>query len=102
MKNEISSAARKIARLHNDRLNVGFGGNGFIIIGRDGTGGAWYRDNSYFPSGIGDNIKVSIGRERMTGADAQVLLDNTSSENDMPIRPAQTCLCEKGEWGKQK
>ena len=79
MKTEITSAARKIAKLHNDRVRNGFSGNGYIVVGRDGTGGAWYSDNSYHENGIGDNIKVSIQRERMTWAVAQMLLDNIDS-----------------------
>lgn len=73
MTTQITWAARKIAKLHNDRLKAGFGGNGFIVVGTDGTGGAWYSDNSR--PALGDAIKVNIRWERMTAAQAQEMLD---------------------------
>jgi hypothetical protein len=71
---EITTAARRIAREHNQRLAGGFAGNGKLVFGKDGTGGAWYSDNSY---GFGDDvIVVSMRRSKMTGAEAQEILEN--------------------------
>ena len=70
----ITTAARRIAREHNQRLANGFAGNGKLVFGGDGTGGAWYSDNSY---GFGDDVVVvSMRRSKMTGAEAQEILDN--------------------------
>ena len=68
MTTQITTAARKIAKLHNNRVKTGFGGNGFIVVGADGSGGAWYSDNSR--PALGDAIKVYIRWERMTAAQA--------------------------------
>lgn len=73
MKTEITTPARKIAKTHNARLAAGFAGNGFLVFGKDGSGGAWYSDNSW--PGIGaEEIKISMRWERMTGAQAQEAL----------------------------
>ena len=70
----ITTAARRIAREHNQRLANGFAGNGKLVFGQDGTGGAWYSDNSY---GFGDDaVVVSMRWSKMTGAEAQEILDN--------------------------
>jgi hypothetical protein len=80
MKNttEITAAARKIARTHNSRIRTGFAGNGQLVFGRDGSGGAWYSSNSY---GFGaDVIVVSMRQSKMSLADAQEILDNSGNE----------------------
>jgi hypothetical protein len=74
MTTEITTAARRIAREHNARRRAGFSGNGFLIFGRDGSGGAWYSDNSR-PALDDSVIKISVGWEKMTTAEAQVALD---------------------------
>jgi len=71
----VTTAARRIAREHNARLRKGFAGNGFLVFGRDGSGGAWYSDNSR-PAMVPENIKINMSWERMTAADAQTALDN--------------------------
>ena len=70
---EITTAARKIAREHNKHLAGGFAGNGKLVFGLDGTGGAWYSDSSY---GFGDDVVVNMRRSKMTGAEAQEILDH--------------------------
>jgi len=47
----------------------------FLVFGRDGSGGAWYSDNSR-PAMVPENIKINMSWERMTAADAQTALDN--------------------------
>lgn len=71
---EITSAARKIAKEHNRRIQTGFGGNGFLVFGTDGSGGAWYSDNSRPAIGARE-IKISMRWEKMTGAQAQEALE---------------------------
>lgn len=74
MKTEITTAARKIAREHNARISKGFAGNGKLVFGRDGSGGAWYSDNSY---GFGDDvIVVHMQHGIMSQAHAQEIIDN--------------------------
>ena len=73
MNSEITTAARKIAREHNKHLTGGFTGNGKLVFGLDGTGGEWYSENSY---GFGDDVVViNMRRSKMTGAEAQEILD---------------------------
>ena len=74
MKTEITPAARRIARQHNARRRAGFSGNGFLIFGRDGSGGAWYSENSC-PTLDDSVIKIRVGWEKMTAAGAQMALD---------------------------
>lgn len=75
---EITTAARRIARAHNRHLDGGFAGNGKLVFGEDGTGGAWYSDGSY---GFGDDVVVlSMGWSKMTGAEAQQILDYAESD----------------------
>jgi hypothetical protein len=75
MKTEITTAARRITKLHNDWIRSGFAGNGFLVCGRDGTGGAWYSDQSY-PE-IGDqNVKVVLRQGKISSSGAQEILDN--------------------------
>ena len=70
---EITTAARRIAREHNNHIRGGFAGNGKLVFGPDGTGGAWYSDDTY---GFGEDvICVSMRRSKMTGAEAQEILD---------------------------
>jgi hypothetical protein len=70
---EITTAARRISRKHNARIRSGFTGNGKLVFGADGTGGAWYSDSSY---GFGaDHIVVSMRQRTMTAAEAQEMLD---------------------------
>ena len=76
-KTTVTAAARKIAKLHNDRIKAGFAGNGFLLVSEDGSGGAWYSDNSR--PNLSGAIKVNIGRERMTGSEAQELLDGETN-----------------------
>jgi hypothetical protein len=74
MTTSITTAARRIARLHNDHVRKGFAGNGKLVFGHDGTGGAWYSDDAY---GFGDDVVVvPIRRETMTTAQAQEILDD--------------------------
>lgn len=71
----VTTAARRLARLHNDRVRGGFGGNGFILVARDGSGGAWYSDNAR--PAMGGNVRVNIRWQRITAAEAQEILDQT-------------------------
>lgn len=75
MKTEITTAARRIAKLHNARIRAGFAGNGFIICGRDGTGGAWYSDRSYPEIGE-QNVKVVLRQGTISASGAQEILEN--------------------------
>lgn len=73
MTTQITTAARKIAREHNKRVNNGFAGNGKLVFGLDGSGGAWYSDSSYgFDA---DVIVVSMRHGKMSGEQAQEILD---------------------------
>jgi hypothetical protein len=70
---EITTAARKMAKEHNKRIARGFAGNGKLVFGVDGSGGAWYSDNSY---GFGsDTIVLSMRHGRITAADCQQAID---------------------------
>lgn len=70
---EITAAARKIAKTHNARIRAGFAGNGKLVFGLDGSGGAWYSDNSY---GFGDDVLVvNMRHGNMSQASAQAILD---------------------------
>jgi len=76
MTTEITTAARRIAKTHNARIRTGFAGNGKLVFGRDGSGGAWYSDNSY---GFGEDvIVVSMRHGTMSAATAQEILDNAN------------------------
>ena len=74
MTTEITTAARRIAKYHNARIRSGFAGNGFIVYGRDGTGGAWYSDNSR-PTVGEQNVKVVLRAGKISTSDAQEILD---------------------------
>ena len=74
MKTEITTAARRIAKLHNAR-QASSPGSGFIVCGTDGSGGYWYSGNSR-PRLASDEIAVQIRWERMTSTKAQEILDN--------------------------
>lgn len=74
MKTETTTAARRIARLHNAQM-ASAPGSGFIVCGTDGSGGAWYSGNAR-PSLGSDEIAVRIKWERMTSVEAQEILDN--------------------------
>ena len=78
---EITAAGRRIARAHNQRLAGGLAGNGKLVFNRDGTGGAWYSDSS---NGFGDEdiVVVSMRRAKMTGAEAQEILDRADWERE--------------------
>lgn len=69
-----TSAARRIATIHNKRLRHGFAGNGFLVFDQKGEGGAWYTDNSR-PALADDEIKISMRWSKMTLAEAQEILD---------------------------
>ena len=70
MDNTITTAARRIARVHN--ANRGMGGQ--LVFERDGSGGAWY-SNSTYGLMAPDNIVVSIGTNLLSWAQAQEMLD---------------------------
>lgn len=71
---EITTAARKIARTHNARIRTGFAGNGKLVFGRDGSGGAWYSDSSY---GFGEDVVVvNMRHGKISEAIAQEILDS--------------------------
>lgn len=75
-KSEITTAARRIARKHNAHVRKGFAGNGKLVFGRDGSGGAWYSENSY---GFGaDDIVVPLRWTAIDAAAAQEILDNAA------------------------
>jgi hypothetical protein len=72
----ITTAARKIAKAHNSHVRKGFAGNGKLVFGRDGSGGAWYSDNSY---GFDENLViVSLRHGTISAATAQEILDNSA------------------------
>ena len=75
MTTEITTAARRIAKLHNARIRSGFAGNGFLVCGRDGTGGAWYSDRSCPEIGE-QNVKVVLRQGKISASGAQEILDN--------------------------
>lgn len=76
---EITSAARKIAKTHNAAVKRGMGGNGKLVFGFDGSGGAWYSDNSY---GFGEDVLVvNMRHGNMSQATAQEILDNAGVQS---------------------
>ena len=75
MTTEITTAARRIAKLHNARIRTGFAGNGFLVCGRDGTGGAWYSDGSR-PAIVAENVKVVLRQGKISVSEAQEILEN--------------------------
>ena len=78
----VTTAARRIAREHNSRLAAGFAGNGFLLFGADGTGGAWYSANSR--PVLEREIKFTMRRRRVTAADVQAFLDALADSVTMP------------------
>ena len=78
MKSNVTTVARKIAKAHNARIAAGFGGNGKLVFGRDGGGGAWYSEGSY---GFGaDALVVGMRHGRITAAQAQEIVDNAAKK----------------------
>jgi len=72
--NKASKAARRITLEHNRWFSKGCGGNGKLVFGPDGSGGAWYSSNAY---GFGGNlVVVSMRRHRMTYVESQGIIDN--------------------------
>lgn len=70
----ITTIARRIARAHNQAVARGLGGNGKLVFGLDGSGGAWYSDSAY---GFGDDcIVVPVEWGRMSTQAAEELLAN--------------------------
>jgi hypothetical protein len=75
---QITTAARRIARRHNEKHAAGMGGNGKLVFGRDGSGGYWHSDNAY---GFGRNCIVApMSWACITAADAQEMLDERGAE----------------------
>jgi hypothetical protein len=78
MKTNITYAAREVARKHNAHVECGMAGNGKLVFGLDGSGGAWYGDNSY---GFGDDcFVVQVRWGKISAARAQAMLDEVLSE----------------------
>ena len=72
---QITTAARRIAKIHNNRLKNGFAGNGFLVVNTYGHGGAWYSADAR-PQLNEHEIKVSMRWRKMSHAEAQEILDN--------------------------
>lgn len=65
-----------MAKEHNKRIASGFAGNGKLVFGLDGSGGAWYSDNSY---GFGaDVIVLSMAHGKITAAHCQTVIDQNT------------------------
>lgn len=77
----VTSAARRIAREHNNRIRCGFAGNGFLIFHRNGTGGCWYSNNACPPM-LPEHVRVNMAWGRITAANVQSYLDRVVFEND--------------------
>lgn len=73
----VTTAARRMAREHNARIKAGFAGNGFLIFGADGTGGAWYSENSR-PKLLKGEVELTMRQGRITAADAQEAIDHAT------------------------
>ena len=75
---EITTAARRIARKHNDRIRSGFAGNGKLVFSADGTGGAWYSDSSYgFSTAV---IVLGMSHHTITAVQVQEMLDERAAQ----------------------
>lgn len=70
---DVTTAARRIARTHNDYL-----GGGLLVFDADGNGGQWYKDGTY---GFDvDLIVIHMQHGRITGAEAQDLIDRMADQ----------------------
>jgi len=69
----ITEAARKIARMTNAATRDRGLDSGFLVFGRDGSGGAYYTDNAR-PNMTG-NVRVYLTGRHMTAIRAQEILD---------------------------
>ena len=68
-----SSAAKRIARVHNSWVLDGWGGNGSLIFGPDGSGGLRVSVDTL---GFGpDDVVVSLRRRKNTASEAQEILE---------------------------
>lgn len=87
----ITTAARRIARKHNTK---GMQGNGFLLFGEDGSGGAWYSNGSR-PDMEGC-IRVNMQWTRMTAAEAQEIIDRHEERRAEEAEEARWAQSDEG------
>ena len=81
---DLTTVARRIAKVHNDAIRCNLQGNGKLVFGLDGTGGHWYSNTAYGFS-CEEYIIFPMRQRMVTGRNVQDFLDDRNSNCDFRV-----------------